>query len=225
MRRYVLAITLASLLASAFVQSAAASDVSATHAYIAANYALAKIGVANINTEQAQVQALNTSLQQQCPLAGKGAPPLEVTQPVSHEVVAALWSLVYHVNAGPIATFVAKAKHLRWSNARTTRIAARYARSLHEMATLPTPNLCEDVRAYAASGFRAAPASSVQISEHAESIELNPVPARLLRPFERGSDASVFAKTLKLEEKLEEQEFSFGQTDWLELLSTLDLPQ
>ena len=49
--------------------------------------------------------------------------------------------------------------------------------------------------------------------------------ARLLSPYERGSDASVFAKTATLETKLEEQEFSLGQTDWLEVLATLGLPQ
>ena len=46
MRRWAPAITLASLLATACAHSAAASDVSATHAYIAANYAVAKACVA-----------------------------------------------------------------------------------------------------------------------------------------------------------------------------------
>src|SRR5947209_1330569 len=213
------------LLAVAAGGPAAASNVSATHAYIRANYALAKAGVARIPAIQAKVGQLNASLSQQCRGAGKGAPELEVTQPLSHEVVAALWSIAYGTSAQPIAAFVAKAKHLRWSNGRLTRIVSRYAASLHEMATLPLPNICEDVRSFAASGFRTAPAHVVALVEHAESIELEPAPARLLAPYERGSDRAVLAKTEALESKLEEQEFSLGQTDWLELLGTLGLPQ
>src|SRR5437763_5678664 len=98
--------------------AAAASNVSETHAYIQANYALEKAGVARIPAIQAKVGQLNASLSQQCRGAGKGAPELEVTQPLSHEVVAALWSIAYGTSAQPIAAFVAKAKHLRWSNGR-----------------------------------------------------------------------------------------------------------
>jgi hypothetical protein len=225
MRTALASMTIAALLAAAGAQSATASNVSATHAYIQANYALSKAGVARIAAAQAKEEALNASLAQQCPLAGKGAPVLEVTQPLSHEVVAAMWSIAYGANAGSIATFVRKTKHLRWSNARITHIVARYATSLHEMATLPLPSICEDVRAFAASGFTTAPAHTVALAEHAESIELEPAPARLLAPYERGPDASVLAKTATLETKLEEQEFSLGQTDWLQILGTLGLPQ
>jgi hypothetical protein len=225
MRTVLLCTIAAASIVAAGTQAAYGSNGSATHAYIQANYALAKAGVARIGAIQTKVQALNATLAQQCPGAGKGAPELEVTQPLSHEVVAALWSIAYGANAAPIATFVAKTKHLHWSNARITRIAARYARSLHEMATLPLPGICEDVRAFAASGFRTAPAHTIALTEHAESIELEPVPARLLAAYEHGSDASVLAKTAKLETRLEEQEFSLGQTDWLELLETLALPQ
>lgn len=225
MRRALTSITIAALLAAAGAQSASGSNVSATHAYIQANYALAKAGVARTQGIQAKAQALNASLAQQCPLAGNGAPVLEVTQPLSHEVVEALWSIQFGANAAPIATFASKTKHLHWSNARITRIVARYATSLREMASLPFPSICEDVRAFAASGFRTAPAHTVALVEHAESIELEPVPAGLLAPYERGSDASVVAKTATLESKLEEQEFDLGQKDWQEILNTLGLPQ
>jgi len=225
MQRVRATITAVALLAALGAHDAAASNVSATHAYIQANYALSKAGVARMGTVQAKVQALNSSLAQQCPGAGRGAPELEITQPLSGEVVAALWSIAYTENAGPIATFDSKVKHLRWSSSRITRIVSRYARSLHELATLPMPSLCEDVRSFAASGFRTPPPRAISLVEHAESLELEPVPAQLLAPFERGSDANVVAKTARLEAKLEEQEFSLGQTDWLEVLATLGLPQ
>ena len=224
-RRSTFALALALITSAGLPLGATASDVSSTHAYIQANYALAKAGVARIGAVQAKVQALNASLAQRCPTVGKGAMQNETTQTVSGEVVAALWSIAYGANAGPIHTFVGAARHLHWSNSRTTRIATRYAKSLGEMASLPMPDLCKDVGAFAAGGFQMASASVVALVDHAESIELEAVPTRLLAPFARGSDRAVLAKTASLELKLEENEFALGQTDWIEVLETLALPQ
>jgi hypothetical protein len=225
MQRAATFMTLAALLAAGAAQSAEASDVSATHAYIQANYALARAAVARIGTAQAKVQALNANLAQSCPRAGAGSGETEATQPMAHEVVEEMWAIAYSTNSEPIATFVARTKHLRWSSGRITRIVSRYAKSLHEMATLRMPDLCADVRSWAASGFTVIPPGVAALDEHAEAIELEPVPARLLAPSERGSDVSVFARTARLELKLEESEFSLGQTDWLEILGTLGLQQ
>ncbi len=224
-KRPTLALALALLASAGLSARAAASDISSTHAYIQANYALAKAGVARIGSAQAKIHAFNASLGQRCPNVGKGALEVEATQPLSSEVVVALWSIAYGNSAGPIHTFVAATRHLRWGGSKTSRIAARYAKSLGEMASLPLPDLCKDVGAFAATGFKLAPAAVVTLVEHAESIELEPVPPRLLAPFERGSDRSVLARTAGLETKLEESEFSLGQTDWIEVLDTLGLPQ
>jgi hypothetical protein len=220
-----LVVTLLACAGPGVVAAASGSDVSSTHSYINANYALAKAGLASIPAGQAKVAALNASLAQNCPKAGEGAPPLEVTQPLSHDVVVALWSITYGENAGAVRKFVAASRRWHWSNGKTTRIAARYAKGLHEMASLPLPDLCKDVRAFAASGFTKAPPGVEALVNHAEEIQLEPVPAKLLARYERGSDRRVFAKTARLELKLEEQEFALGQTDWLEVLGTLALPQ
>jgi hypothetical protein len=216
---------LAVLTTAALTPPASASDVSSTHAYILANYALAKSGVAHVGVEQAKVHALNASLAQSCPGAGKGAPQLEVTQPLSAEVVVALWSAAYGAEAGPIHAFVAASHHWHWSSSKITRDATRYAKGLGEMASLPTPDLCKDVRAFAASGFKTLPPSVEPLVTRVEAISLDPVPVHLLAPFERGSDARVLAKTASLEHMLEGNEFALGQTDWLEVLETLGLPQ
>jgi hypothetical protein len=225
MHKVRIVITLAASLAIAAASSAAASDVSSTHAYIQANYALAKAGVAHIGVVQAKVQALNASLAQSCPHAGAGSPELESSQPMSSEVVVALWATTYAANAGPIATFASKTKQLRWSNGRITRMVSRYARSLHEMATLRMPDLCTDVRSWQGTGFTVIPPGVAALDDHAESIQLEPVPAGLLRSSARGSDASVLARAVALELKLEESEFSLGQDDWLLLLETLSMHQ
>jgi hypothetical protein len=203
----------------------APQDLAVTHAYIQANYALAGAMVARIGPAQAKIERLNGRLARECPHAGTGSPENETAQPVSHEVAAALWSVAYGTSAGPIGAFVRTAGHLRWSNRTITLIAQRYAKSLHEMATLPLPDLCEHVRSWKASGFQVVPQVTARLAGHADSIELNPVPARLLAPYERGSDASLLALTTRLETKLEENEFMAGQDDWIQVLETLGLQQ
>jgi len=139
---------------------ASASDVSATHAYIQANYALNRGQVSLIHPGEAKIQAYNHRIATECPRAGAGAPQTDAAYPMSYEVAVALWSLAYGTAAAPIRKFVNAVKPLRWSNARLTRIAHGYATSLHELSTLPLPDLCGDVRAWAASRFQAIPAST-----------------------------------------------------------------
>ena len=204
---------------------AAHRDVAATHAYIQANYALARISVAQMRPTQAKIERFNSKLALECPGIGAGTLQNEASQPVSYEVAAALWSLDYGTIAGPIRTFLNTVGRLRWSNAKITRLAKAYARTLNELATLPLPDLCQEVRAWKASGFQIVPAATVSTVRHVEAIEPRQVPARLLAPYERGADAGIWARTRGLEAKLSEQEFQVGQTDWIQVLQTLGLPQ
>jgi hypothetical protein len=204
---------------------ASQQDLTATHAYVKANYALSRAGVARIRTAQAGVEALDRKLGAECPLVGKGTPETEASQPMSYEVAVALWSVAYGTNAGPIRTFAKALRPLRWSNPRITRLAQSYAGSLVALATLPLPDLCADVRAWTASGFRVVPAHVAELDRRVEAIEPNPVAPKLLAPYERGADASVVANTRRLEVKLAENEFVLGQDDWIKVLKTLGLPQ
>jgi hypothetical protein len=202
---------------------AAPEDLTATHAFIQANYALDQALVARIGAAQAKIERTNSNLERECPHAGIGSPENEASQPISHEVVVALWSLDYGTDAGPIRTFLETAKRLRWSNHSIVRLAQGYARGLHELATLPLPNLCESVRSWKASGFQVIPAATVSLVRRVEAIEPKPIPPRLLAPYERGSDATILARTMRLEMRLEENEFVVGQSDWIQMLGTLGL--
>jgi hypothetical protein len=202
---------------------ASSGDVAATHAYVQANYALNRAGVGLIKQGEANIQALNRKLARECLHAGAGSPVNELAQPMSYEVAAALWAVEYGTAAGPIRTFVAAVGHLHWSNGRITRIAHDYATSLHDLSTLPVPSLCADVRAWTASGFTAIPTNVAQLDKRVEAIEGESIPPKLLAPFERGSDASVVARTRGLERRLAEKEFVVGQDDWIEVTETLGL--
>lgn len=202
---------------------ASPQDVSATHAYIEANYALARASVAVIAPAQAKIEGLNGSLAQECPLLGAGSPENEASQPISHEVAVAILSLKYGADAGAIRTFLNATGRLRWSNATVTRAARRYAGDLRELASVTLPSLCADVRTWKASGFQVVPAAVASLVARVEGTVPAPIPSRLLSPFERGADARLLARTMSLETKLEENEFRVSQLDWYQLLETVGL--
>ncbi|MDQ6811670.1 MAG: hypothetical protein M3Z95_07205, partial [Actinomycetota bacterium] len=82
-----LALALGVLLAATPTQAiAGASDVTATHAYIQANYALNRASVASIGAAQAKIQGLNAQLARECPRIGAGSLQNEAAQPMAHEV-------------------------------------------------------------------------------------------------------------------------------------------
>ncbi len=202
---------------------AASGDVAATHAYIQANYALAQASVARLAAGQTKIERLNGSLAQACPDIGAGSPEDEASQPISHEVAVALWSIGYGADAGPINTFAATVRRLHWSSHTITRAAVRYADSLQAIATIRIPDLCGDVSAWKASGFQIIPAAALSLVQRVEAIELTAISPRLLAPYERGADASTLARTMRLETMVEEHEFTVGQHDWNQVLETLGL--
>lgn len=200
-------------------------DSASTHAYVVANFALARAAEASVAFTEARVSRLNQKLGQECPKAGAGSPQNDESQKASYEVAGALWSISYGAVAGPIRTFARAVKPLRWSNPKLTRRAQAYARSLSELAALPLPNLCGDVRTWSASGFRTIPAITLAFDQHVESIEGHTIPTKLLTPYERPADKSILARTTRLETKLEHTETVVGFNEWDTLLETLGLNQ
>lgn len=218
---------LGALLWTAPVTAIAATpqDIASTHVYIRADYALNRATEAKVAAAQANVVALNRKLSQACPKVGAGSPEDEASQPLSYEVVVAMWSVSYGIDAGPIRAFADTVSRLRWSDRRLTRMVHNYASSLQEMAALPLPDLCGDVSTWKASGFQTIPPDTSSQDKHEEGIELKAIPARLLAPYEQPADRGVLARTTGLETKLEETEISLGLDDWDRILETLGLNQ
>lgn len=200
-------------------------DVASTHAYIVANFDFARASNALGKPAQAAIAHLNDKLHRECPDVGAGAPEDEESEKPAYEVAGALWSVSYGADAGPIGTFAKTVRGLRWSNSKITHLAHHYASTLQGLAALPLPNLCADVRAWSASGFKTLPASTLRFDTHTESLEGHTVPQRLLAPYEEAADKSIVARTAHIETKLERTETVEGFNDWDMLLGTLGLPQ
>jgi hypothetical protein len=204
---------------------AATGDVASTRAYIVANLNFARASLVLEKAGRAAAARLNDKIRGECPGVGKGAPEDEEAEKPAYEVAGALWSVTYASDAGPIRTFVKAVRPLRWSNAKITRLAQYYASTMQGLSTLPLPNLCGDVRAWSASGFKTVPASTLSFDAHVESLEGHAVPQRLLAPYEDPAEKRMAAQTQTLENDAERAEFVEGSNDWVILLETLGLPQ
>jgi hypothetical protein len=200
-------------------------DVAAAHAYIQANYALARASEAKIGEVEAKVKTFTRRLGRECPNVGAGSPQNAGSQPLSYEAAVALWSISYRADAGPIDAFANAVRRLRWSNRRLARIAQRYATNLHALATLPLPNLCGDVSAWKTSGFKTVPGTTTRVDRHVEAIMTRTIPPSLLAPYEQPTDRAIVTRTVHLETKLEQAETGVGFDDWAAMLETLGVSQ
>jgi hypothetical protein len=205
---------------------AASRDAASTDAYLAAAYTDLRAAVASMPTTiDANVDALDRRYAAECPRVAAGSIQDEAADPMTYEVAGALWSTAYHTDAKIVQAFDAAVRPLRWSNPTITRDVDSYAASLHQLSVLPPPDLCADMRAWAASSFSAIPSSTTQFDRHVEAIEGHPLPLALLVPYEGPAQRALATRVASLESRFEELEGELSQR-WFDMtLETLALPQ
>jgi hypothetical protein len=219
-------ILLAALALAAAPSAALASsgNAAATRAYIQANYALVRAGRANLATGNAALKTLVRQITGECPLAAAESPENHDSEQLSNEVAGALTIVAYHPDVAAMGAFARAVRGLHWSNHVLTRTVKTYATQLRGLATLAPPDVCGDVRAWAAGGFQALPASTVEFDQryYAVDIEAEEVPLRLFSPFESASEASLIRRTKQLEAPLAEAEAN-AVSDYTQILDALKL--
>ncbi|MGH2853587.1 MAG: hypothetical protein ACRDLF_05280 [Solirubrobacteraceae bacterium] len=203
---------------------ARSKNADATRTYIQANYALVRAARANLATGEAALKSLVRQLTGQCPLAAAASPENHDSEQLSNEVAGAMTVVAYRPDAAAIAAFARAVGGLRWSNRALTHIVRTYAAQLEGLATLATPEVCGDVKAWVAGGFQTLPASTVQFDQryYAVDIEAEEVPLRLLAPYESARSASLLHRTKQLEAPLAEAEAN-AVADYTQILDALDL--
>lgn len=206
-------------------RSAPQRDISATHAYVIANHALAKASEARVQRVKRQIMSFKQRLEAECPHAGAGSPQNSKGYKLSYELAGAISAISYGADATPIRKFDRAVSGLRWSNPKTTRIVRVYATDLRELAALKLPRVCSDVQAWTASSYATVPADTLQFDQHVEAIQLHSVPMRLLSPYLQPDDRAIAQRTEKLEEELLKIEENVGYNDWFALLKAMSLNQ
>jgi hypothetical protein len=221
----VLAIVAIGLASPAGAAAASSRDVAATHAYLAADHAVLSAAVGKWSAVEANIARLDARYSGECLHVGAGSPQSEEEQKLSLEAAGALWAAGYRANAAAVRRFVASVGRLTWSNPKVTRAARAQTSALRAMVTLEEPDLCGDVRAWAAGGYQAVSAHTLQYAKHVEAIEINRIPRRLLAPYLQGADVALAARDEQLNRHFEELEFVHGQDQWNKLLEVLSLNQ
>jgi hypothetical protein len=220
-----LLLTLGMMLAAAPAAAGAGSgDVAATRRYIQADYALVQRASTKIKAAEAALQSVLHHVQVECPNVAANSPQNPDSTQLSNELIGALVLSAYHTDVPAGTNFVRAAKGLRWSNRPLTSAVQSYVAKIKVLTTLAPPNVCADVRAWIASGYRTLPASTVRFDEQfmPNWVAIGELPD-LLKAYERPDERAILRRTNQFEGQLTETEVHAGVETWERTMNTLVL--
>lgn len=203
--------------------AARASDASATAAYLRANYALVKVGHANLGASIAGYKSVLATVRRECPQAAAHSPQDPESTDLSNEVIGAMVLSAGRPDRPAVQTFLRAVKGLRWSSGAVTRAVTRYATNLRKLYALQVPNLCGDVRAWASNRFASLPSSTLSFVGvfYPNWVALGLLPGGLAR-FENGSDRALAQGSARFEYQITNVEAEAVET-WGSIMDTLEL--
>lgn len=206
------------------MKSVTAGDRDATRRYIEANYELVRAARANLGAAESAIRQVVGKTVGECPDAGEGSSATPAAGEVSEEIVGSMIAIAYRPDAGAIRAFVDAVAPLGWSNHRLTRIVRVYLRKLENLAVLQPADICGEVKAWAADGFKAVPEGTTRFNKLylAADIEAEEVPLALLKPSEDRREAALLRYTHHLEAPLAQAEAD-GVERWMEIMRGLAL--
>lgn len=204
---------------------ASASDVSATQAYVKANYAFTRTAHANLGRSNRALTSVLHRISQTCPHAARGTPQNVQSEHLSNEVIGLLVLEADKPDRAAALRFLHAVSRLRWSNASLNHKLHAYMKQLAALSKLSPPDVCGDVRAWVAGGHAMLPPGTVAFDE---AFLPNWVVAGYqpsgLAGFESGATRALARRTIPLEDKLQEFEAAEVTVEkWAEVLNVLEL--
>lgn len=216
---------LALVVAPANASAASAKDTAAAHNALTAGIATMSTVIRTWPKLEASLNKLDQRFATECPDVGAGSPQSESEQRLAYEVAGALWATGYHTEAPIIRKFINKVTGFATSNPKLNRRVYKFLNGLNEMIALPVPDICADVRAWTATGYRTVPTSALQFADHVEAINVEFPSPKLADPYLTPSDKGLVPKLEHLIIRFEELEFKTGIRYWNKLLETVGLNQ
>jgi len=203
---------------------AKAENIATTKTYIQADYMLAHTARINMQTGEAALESLRQTLSTECPMAAAASPEDEAAAALSNEVIGAMSVVFIRADVQVVDGFAGTVAHLHWSNQKLTRKVKAYAAKFKVLAALEEPDVCGDVRAWAASGYRTLPASTTQFDERykANNVGIGEIPTHLLAPYEDSHEREVLTLTRQFESELVDAE-ARAVAQWSKILNALEL--
>lgn len=203
---------------------AKAQDIATTKTYIQADYTLAHTARINMQIGEAALESLRQTLSTECPMTAAASPEDEAAAALSNEVIGAMSVVFIRADVQVVDGFAETVAHLHWSNQKLTRKVKAYAAKFKVLAALEEPDVCGDVRTWAASGYKTLPASTTQFDERykANNVGIGEIPTHLLAPYEDSHERGVLALTRQFESELVDAE-ARAVAQWSKILNALEL--
>jgi hypothetical protein len=225
LKRSVLLLT--TLLAVAIAPSTALAkpgDVTATQAYIQANYTLLREANTKLTQGEAALTHLLHQLRGQCPKVVAESPQDHNSEQLSDEVIGAMTIAAFHPVGKSILAFDRTVQALHWSDPRLTRKVKAYATKLTTLSKLAMPDLCADLKAWATSGFQTLSAGTLRFDRLYGAVEvgIGEVATRQLVPFELPAEKATLRRVDQIEARLLDAEARAVET-WSQILDALGL--
>lgn len=210
-------------LAVSAASALASSNAATTQAYVQANYALVRVARSHLLfSEKAPLEVL-AKVQQECPGAGAGSPQNPESTDMSTDVIGTIVIAAAQPDLQAIKRFIRSASALSWSSASLTKAVHEYVGKLITLLSLPAPDLCTEVKGWAASGFKQLPASTMSfVAKFMPAwVAFGFLPAQLRR-YENGTAKALAKTSAPLETALSEGE-ARAVEHWGDIMKTLDL--
>jgi len=223
MERKLPALCLALLALALAPAAASASDASTTETYLRANYALVNAGHANLGRSIAAYKGVLSTVKRSCPAAAASSPQDPESTDLSNEVIGTMVLSAGKPDRPAIRTYLNAVAALRWSSSKVTRAVSGYAASLRKLYDLAVPNLCGDVKAWAAGGFEALSSSTVSFVKvfYPNWVALGLIPPGI-SAFESGSARSLARGAERFEYQITNVEAKAVET-WGDIMDELEL--
>lgn len=192
---------------------AAGGDAASTHAYLAADHALVRTATSHFGVARAAFASLLHRLHGECPQAAAESPQNEDSTQLSNELIGAMVLGAYRPDRQHIQAFIAATRSLRWGSAAITRWVHEYDSKLSTLLALAPPDVCRDVRAWVAGGYRSLPASTAAFDARfmPSWVALGEMPPGLRR-LVSSQDRGVFNETQSGEQQVTDFEASAVNT-------------
>jgi hypothetical protein len=223
MRRGLLATAAGIVIALVGATGAQANDSSATSAYLHANLALVAAGHSHLGASVAAYRSVLTQVRRNCPKAAEASPQDPESTDLSNEVIGAMVLNAGRPDRPAIKTYLQAVAGLRWSSASVTRAVTGYATMLRKLYGLSTPDLCGDIAAWKATGFKSLPSSTLSFVNvfYPNWVALGLLPNGLAR-FESAQDKQLARGSARIEYQLTNAEAQAVET-WEKIMNELIL--
>src|SRR4029078_2684517 len=109
---------------------------------------------------EAILTAVVARVRRECSGAGVGSPQNPESTMMSNEVIGVMITSALAADLPAMRAYVRAAGRLRWSRASITRPIHSYVKNVRTLTELHIPDVCADVRSWAASGFTRLPATT-----------------------------------------------------------------